>query len=48
MGLSEFVRWFFHIDFSDWTNYIALLIAIFLLWWGIKTIVMTLTLAPTG
>jgi hypothetical protein len=43
--MTEFVRWFFHVDFSDWTNYIALLVAIGLLWFGITTILQTLTLS---
>ncbi len=43
MAVSDFLRWFFHVDFKDWTNYAALLLAGFLFWWGIKTIIQTMT-----
>ncbi|MBU0461189.1 MAG: hypothetical protein KJ574_01245 [Nanoarchaeota archaeon] len=36
---KEFLRWFLHIDWTDLTNYVALLLAALLLWWGIKTII---------
>lgn len=40
---KDFFRWYFHIDFKDITNYIALVLAILLLWWGIKTIIAVIT-----
>lgn len=40
--IRDFLKWYFHIDFKDITNYIALAIAIFLLWWGIKSIMSAL------
>ena len=40
---KEFLKWFFHIDWSDLTNYVAILLAAFLLWWGIKTIIKVIT-----
>lgn len=43
MGFSDFLRWFFSVDLKDWTNYIALMLAIFLFWWGIKTIMTALS-----
>tara|TARA_B100000315_G_scaffold260810_1_gene325665 strand:- start:550 stop:675 length:126 start_codon:yes stop_codon:yes gene_type:complete len=33
------IKSFFIIDFKDLTNWIALLLAIPLLWWGISTII---------
>lgn len=43
MGFSTFLKWFFTVDLKDWSNYIALLAAIFLFWWGIKTILIAVT-----
>lgn len=34
---------FFAVDFKDWQNWVAVAIAIPLLWWGIKTIIAGLT-----
>ena len=34
MGLKDFL----FIDIKDWSNYLAILLAIALFWWGIKTI----------
>jgi hypothetical protein len=42
--LQDFLKWYLHIDLKDITNYIALAMAIFLLWWGIKTIINSLSL----
>lgn len=36
---KDFLKWFFHVDWGDLTNYIALALSAVLLWWGIKTIV---------
>jgi len=33
------IRDFFIVDFKDMTNWIAVLIAIPLLWWGISTLI---------
>ncbi len=37
--LQDFFKWYFHIDLKDMGNYIALVLAGLLLWWGIKTII---------
>lgn len=37
-GFRNFIRWFFTVDFKDWTNYVAIVLAGFLFWWGIKNI----------
>jgi len=39
---SEFIRWYFTIDMKDWSNYVAVVIAVFLFWYGIKTILAAL------
>jgi hypothetical protein len=44
--ISEFFKWYLQIDWKDITNYIALIIAILLLWWGIKTIIASFTYKP--
>jgi hypothetical protein len=41
---GDFLKWYFTVDFKDWTNYVALAIAGFLFWWGIKTIMSSMTL----
>ena len=43
-NLKEFLKWYVHIDLKDVTNYIALALAIFLLWWGLKNIMKALSL----
>jgi hypothetical protein len=43
--LQDFFKWYLHIDFKDLTNYIAFVMAVFLLWWGIKTIMHSLSIA---
>jgi hypothetical protein len=40
-GLKDFLRWYFRVDLKDTSNYIALLIAAVLLWWGLKTMLAT-------
>lgn len=44
--LGDFLKWYFRIDFKDITNYIALVMAILLLWWGIKNIMSAMSLTP--
>jgi hypothetical protein len=44
----DMLRWFFRIDLKDWSNYIAIVVAGFLLWWGLKTIFGTITGAVAG
>jgi hypothetical protein len=44
--VGEFLKWYFNVDLRDWTNYIALIIAILLLWWGIKSIIASFSVAP--
>lgn len=46
MGLGDFLKWFFHVDLADWTNYAALALAALLFWWGIKTIISVATIKP--
>ncbi|MBU2561596.1 MAG: hypothetical protein KKD17_04815 [Nanoarchaeota archaeon] len=42
---GDFFKWYLHIDWKDITNYIALIFAILLFWWGIKTIIASLSYA---
>jgi len=44
---KEFMKWFFHIDWTDLTNYVALALSALLLWWGIKTIIQVIA-TPLG
>jgi hypothetical protein len=44
VSVKEFLKWYLHIDWKDITNYIALIIAILLLWWGIKSIISSLSM----
>jgi len=44
--VKEFLKWYLGVDLRDWTNYIALIIAILLLWWGIKSIMASFSVAP--
>ncbi|MBI5398056.1 hypothetical protein HZB03_01210 [Candidatus Woesearchaeota archaeon] len=37
----DLLRWFFRVDFSDWTNYAAMILTGFLLYWGVRTIIST-------
>ncbi|MBI4739458.1 hypothetical protein HY772_08015 [Candidatus Woesearchaeota archaeon] len=46
-SLKESLRWFFNVDFKDWTNYAAMIFAGLLLYWGIRTIIGTVTAAAT-
>ncbi|MBW2997446.1 hypothetical protein KY349_03865 [Candidatus Woesearchaeota archaeon] len=46
MKVKEFLKWYLHVDWKDITNYIALIIAALLLWWGIKTMIASFSLAP--
>lgn len=41
--LNEFLKWYFRVDLKDASNYIALLIAAVLLWWGLKTMLATVS-----
>jgi hypothetical protein len=45
---KETLRWFFSVDMKDWTNYLAIIVAAFLFYWGIKTIIGTVTGAVAG
>lgn len=40
---KELLRWFFKVDLKDWTNYMAIVVAGLLFYWGIKTIIGTIT-----
>gem|GEM_PF-6758864 len=44
--LQDFLKWYFNIDLKDITNYIALILAILLFWWGIKTIIASMSPLP--
>lgn len=44
--IRDFLVWYLHIDFKDITNYIALVMAILLFWWGIKTIILSMSFGP--
>jgi len=46
MKIGEFLKWYLHIDWKDITNYVALTGAALLLWWGIKTIIASMTFKP--
>lgn len=46
MKVKEFLNWYLHVDWKDMTNYIALVIAALLLWWGIKTIIASFSATP--
>lgn len=43
-NMKEFMKWYFHVDFKDITNYIAFLLAVFLFWWGISSILKALSI----
>ena len=45
---KEFMKWFFHVDWADLTNYIALALSALLLWWGLKTIINVISTSITG
>ncbi|MBW2967840.1 hypothetical protein KY362_05120 [Candidatus Woesearchaeota archaeon] len=44
--VQDFLKWYFHIDLKDWTNYIAIVLAALLLWWGIKSMIASFTMGP--
>ncbi|NQU79812.1 hypothetical protein HQ545_08655 [Candidatus Woesearchaeota archaeon] len=44
--ISEFLKWYIQIDFKDVTNYIAIIMAILLLWWGIKSMITAFSIIP--
>jgi hypothetical protein len=44
--VRDFLKWYLNVDLRDWTNYIALTVAILLLWWGIKSIIASFSMTP--
>jgi len=44
--VKDFLKWYLDFDIKDWTNYIALIIAILLLWWGLKSIIASFSMKP--
>jgi hypothetical protein len=44
--IGEFLKWYLNIDWKDITNYIALTVAVLLLWWGLKTIIASMSFKP--
>ena len=46
--VKKFLKWYFFVDLRDWQNYAAIILASYLFWWAIKTLikVFTFTLIP--
>ncbi len=44
--IKDFFKWYLAFDPKDMWNWILLVIAILLLWWGIKTMLVAVTIKP--
>ena len=43
---KEFFKWYLRFDMKDITNYIAIAVACYLFYWGIKTIIASASFKP--